>query len=60
MNRYLKLLLMSIGYFALIVAIFFILSLLKGEPFQFNFWVGAIGGVLFALITEFFPSSRWR
>ncbi|MBR5947500.1 MAG: hypothetical protein IKZ82_02480 [Clostridia bacterium] len=59
-NRLLKTALMAVGYFALIVAVTFILSRVKNEPYQFNWLIYAIGSVLFALITEFFPASRWR
>ena len=59
-NRLLKILLMAVGYFALISAVTFILSLVRNEQYQFNWVVYAIGGVIFSLLTEFFPSNRWR
>lgn len=59
-NRILKIALMAVGYFALIAAVTFVLALVRGEEYRFNFVVCAVGGVLFALLTEFFPASRWR
>ena len=59
-NKLLKIALMAVGYFALIVAVTYIMSLSKGEKYQFNWVIYAIGGVIFALLTEFFPANRWR
>ncbi len=60
MNRYLKLFLMAVGYAALIAAVTYVLSLLRGQEYRFNWVICAVGGVLFALITEFFPANRLR
>ena len=56
----LKTALMAVGYFALIAAVTFILALVRGEEYLFNFVICAVGGMLFAPLTELFPANRWR
>ena len=59
-KRILKILLMAVGYFALIAVVTFILSLVRQEEYHFNWLICTVGGFAFALMTEFMPANRLR
>lgn len=59
-NKFLKILLLAVGYFALIAAVTFILSRVRADEYHFNWLFCAIGGVMLAIVTACFPSNKWR
>ena len=59
-KRILKILLMAVGYFALIAGISYILSLVRQQEYHFNWLICTVGGIAFALMTEFMPANRLK
>ncbi|MBQ6232083.1 MAG: hypothetical protein IJJ80_01085 [Clostridia bacterium] len=57
MTRFQKICMMSIGYIVLFISMTFLVSLLRSQPYHFEFYEVA-AGIICAVATEFAPRPK--